>query len=102
MSNKGNSNSSLSINLNSISFAVICLVAIILLVSAILTAVGVYPDVASILKEIAIVVSILLVALYAWNYVKTLNFGWKLSYFLCILVIVLGFILPWVMPYIKK
>lgn len=83
--------------LNKISFYTIGAVAILYLISAILAVCGVSATFVLVLQNIATAILICITAVLAWRYVKPKQTVWKVLYFVLLLVIILGIILPLVM-----
>lgn len=85
-------------SLNKISFYTICAAAIIYLVSIILAAIGGnLAFVAQIFQNIASAIMVCIVAVNAWRYVKSKPTIWKVLYFIVLLVIIVGIIIPLVL-----
>ncbi len=80
--------------INKIAFYTVCAVAIIYLVSAILGACKVQLKVINALQGLATAMLIVLASCLAWRYVAKKQTVWKVLYIVCLLVVVLGIILP--------
>ncbi len=80
--------------LNKISFWVIGAMAILYLVASILSLCGVNLKVVSALQGVATAMAICVAAVLAWRYVKNKQPVWKVLYFVLLLVVLLGIILP--------
>ncbi len=80
--------------LNKISFWVIGAMAILYLVASILSICGVNLKVVSALQGVATAMAICIAAVLAWRYVKNKQTVWKVLYFVLLLVVLLGIILP--------
>ena len=80
--------------INKIAFYTVCAVAIIYLVSAILGACKVQLKVISALQGLATAMLIILASVLAWRYVAKMQTVWKVLYIVCLLVVILGIILP--------
>ena len=80
--------------INKISFYTICAVAILYLVGMILAACGVSSKVVAVLQGLAAAIMICIVAFLAWKYVRSKPTVWKVLYFVVLLVIILGIIIP--------
>ncbi len=93
MSNRKNSSGS-SISLNKISFWLIVATAILYLVAMILHLVGVNSVIVSALQAIATAIMIVVVAILAWRYVRNKPTVWKVLYIVCLLVVIVGIIIP--------
>lgn len=81
------------ISLNKFSFWLICAAAILYLVGIILSAVGL-GDITGYLQSVAAALMICVVAILAWRYVAHKAVVWKVLYFVLLLVIICGLILP--------
>lgn len=80
--------------LNKISFYTICAVAILYLISAILGACKVNLKVVSALQGFATAMLIIIASILAWKYVAKKPAVWKVLFVVCILVVILGIIIP--------
>ncbi len=80
--------------LNKISFWVIGAMAILYLIASILSLCGVNLKVVSALQGVATAMAICIAAVLAWRYVKNKQTVWKVLYFVLLLVVLLGIILP--------
>ena len=80
--------------LNNISFWVIGAMAILYLVASILSLCGVNLKVVSALQGVATAMAICIAAVLAWRYVKNKQTVWKVLYFVLLLVVLLGIVLP--------
>ncbi len=80
--------------LNKVSFWLLCAAAIIYLIGLILSACGVNAMVVQALSNIAAAAMICIVAILAWRYVKPKPAIWKVLYFVVLLVIIAGLIVP--------
>lgn len=80
--------------LNKISFYTICAVAILYLISAILGACKVNLKVVSALQGFATAMLIIITSILAWKYVAKKPAVWKVLFVVCILVVILGIIIP--------
>lgn len=89
---KKSSNNSWGIN--KISMYTMCAVAVLYLVSLVLSLCGVSFKVVTALKDLATAVMICIVAVLAWRYVSKKQTVWKVLYFLCLLVVIIGIIVP--------
>ncbi len=83
--------------LNKISFYTICAVAILYLIAMILAACNVSAVAVAALQGIATAIMICIVAVLAWRYVKNKQMVWKVLYGVCLLVVILGIIIPLVL-----
>lgn len=80
--------------LNKLSFWCIGAMAILYLIASILALCGVNLKVVSALKDCATALAICIVAYLAWKYVRGKQTVWKVLYFVLLLVVILGIILP--------
>lgn len=83
--------------LNKISFWVIVAVTIIYAVSLVLGACGINLVIVSALQGVATAIMITIVAILAWRYVRPKQAVWKVLYFICLLIVIAGIIVPLVM-----
>ena len=83
--------------LNKISFWVIVAVTIIYAVSLVLGACGINLVIVSALQGVATAIMITIVAILAWRYVRPKPAVWKVLYFICLLIVIAGIIVPLVM-----
>lgn len=93
-SNNSSSKHSCPLGTNKVSFYTICAVAILYLVSAILGACGVNLKIISALQGLATAMLIIIASINAWKYVAHKQTIWKVMFLVCLLVVVLGIILP--------
>ena len=82
------------LSVNKISFYMICITAILYLVALILHSVGVNSSIVSVLRSIASAIMIILIAICAWRYVANKPTVWKVLYIVCLLVVIVGIIIP--------
>lgn len=80
--------------LNKISFWTIGTIAILYLIASILAMCGVNLKVVSAMQGLATAFAICIVAFLAWKYVRPKQTVWKVLYFVLLLVVLLGIILP--------
>lgn len=80
--------------LNKISFWCIGAMAILYLIASILALVGCNLKVVAVLQGLATAVAICIVAFLAWKYVRPKQTVWKVLYFVLLLVVLLGIIIP--------
>ena len=93
-SNKRSSGGLRTWGLNKISFWCIGAMAILYLIASILALVGCNLKVVSALQGLATAVAICIVAFLAWKYVRPKQTVWKVLYFVLLLVVLLGIIIP--------
>lgn len=82
------------LSVNKISFYMICITAVLYLVALILHFVGVDSNIVSVLRSIASAIMIILIAICAWRYVANKPTVWKVLYIVCLLVVIVGIIIP--------
>lgn len=82
------------ISVNKISFYMICVTAILYLIALVLHYVGVNSGIVSALRSIASAIMVILIAICAWRYVANKPTVWKVLYFVCLLVVIVGIIIP--------
>jgi hypothetical protein len=80
--------------INKISFYTIGCVAVLYLISSVLSLFGVNLKVISALQGVATAIALSIVAVLAWRYVKHKQDVWKVLYFVLLLVVLIGVILP--------
>ncbi len=80
--------------LNKISFWCIGAIAIFYLIASILALCGITSKVILALQGIATALAICIAAYLAWRYVKPKQTVWKVLYFVLLLVVLLGIIIP--------
>ncbi len=80
--------------LNKISFWTIVAVTILYAVALILAACGVTSVAVSALQGVAAAMMIIIVSILAWRYVKPKPAVWKVLYFVCLLIVIAGIIVP--------
>lgn len=83
--------------LNKISFWTIVAVTILYAVAMILSACGVTSVAVSALQGVAAAMMIIIVSILAWRYVKPKQVVWKVLYFVCLLIVIAGIIVPLVL-----
>ena len=93
-SNKRSSGGIRTWGLNKISFWCIGAMAILYLIASILALVGCNLKVVAALQGLATAVAICIVAFLAWKYVRPKQTVWKVLYFVLLLVVLLGIIIP--------
>jgi hypothetical protein len=81
-------------SLNKISMYTIIAVAVLYLISMILSLVGVNSKIVGALQGIATAVMVCITAVLAWRYVKNKQAVWKILYVVCLLLVVVGVIIP--------
>lgn len=81
-------------SLNKVSLYIIVAVAVLYLVSMILSLVGVSFKIVAALQGVATAIMICIVAVLAWRYVSKKQTVWKVLYIVCLLVVIAGVIVP--------
>lgn len=83
--------------LNKISFWTIVAVTVLYAIALILSACGINATVINALQGIATAIMIVIVAILAWKYVRSKQMVWKVLYFICLLIVIAGIIVPLVL-----
>lgn len=85
--------------LNKISFWTIVAVTILYAISIILAAIGGdgLMTAVKVLQGIATAIMIVIVAILAWKYVRPKQMVWKVLYFVCLLIVIAGIIIPMIL-----
>ena len=83
--------------LNKISFWTIVAVTVLYAIALILSACGINATVINALQGIATAIMIVIVAILAWKYVRSKQMIWKVLYFVCLLIVIAGIIVPLVL-----
>lgn len=91
------SSSRAGVSINKVAFFTICAVAILYLVSMILGACGISLVIIGALQGVATAVLILIVSVLAWRYIAKKQPVWIVLYVICLLVVILGIVLPLVL-----
>ena len=86
--------SSNGFSLNKFSLWVIISVAVLYLVSMILSLCGLNFKIVAALQGVATAIMICIVAVLAWRYVAKKQAVWKVLYIVCLLVVIAGVIIP--------
>lgn len=96
MSKKSNNNGGSKISLNQISFWLLVAAAILYVVGIIFTAIGtdLLKSITSYLLAVATAMMIIVVAILAWRYVAHKPAVWKVLYFVVLLVVLAGLVIP--------
>ncbi len=81
-------------SLNKFSFWLIVVVAVLYLVSTILSACGVASSIIGWIQNVAGAITLCVVAILAWRYVRNKEMVWKVLYFIVLLIAIVGLILP--------
>lgn len=80
--------------LNKISMYTLVAVALLYVISMILSLVGVNLKIVSALQGVATAIMICIVAVLAWRYVRPKQAVWKVLYVLSLLLVIVGVIVP--------
>ena len=80
--------------LNKISFWTIVAVTVLYAIALILSACGINATVVNALQGLATAIMIVIVAILAWRYVRSKQMIWKVLYFVCLLIVIAGIIVP--------
>ncbi len=91
------SSSSSRWGLNKVSMYVMVAVALLYVVSLLLACFNVNSVVVSALQGVASAIMIVIVAILAWRYVRPKQAVWKVLYVLCLLLVIVGIIVPLVL-----
>ncbi len=83
--------------LNKISMYVLVGVAILYVVSLLLACFDVNLIVVSALQGVAAAIMVIIVSILAWRYVKPKQAVWKVLYIICLLLVIVGIIVPLVL-----
>lgn len=84
------------ISLNKVSFWLIAVTAVLYLVAMILHF-FIDPIIVTALQSVATAIMIIVVAILAWRYVRTKPLVWKILYIVCLLVVIIGIVIPLVL-----
>ena len=82
------------ISLNKVAFWLLVVLAILCLVNIILAAIGGFGNIIGYLQAVATAVAVCVVAILAWRYVSHKPTIWKVLYFVVLLVVIAGIIVP--------
>ena len=93
-SSKSTSKKSGGPSLNKISMYTIISVAILYCVSLILSLCGMSFKIVGALQGLATAIMICIVAILAWKYCRNKQTVWKILYFICLLIVIVGIIIP--------
>lgn len=96
-SSQTRSSSSSKWGLNKISMYVLVAVALLYVVSLLLACFDVNLVVVSALQGVAAAVMVVIVSILAWRYVKPKQAVWKVLYVICLLLVIVGIIVPLVL-----
>ena len=81
-------------SINKVSFYLIVTLALLYVVSMILSLVGVASRAVAIMQAVAAAIMILVVATLAWRYVQNRTTVWKILYVICVLLVIVGIVIP--------
>lgn len=93
-SSKNTSKKSGGPSLNKISMYTIVAVAILYCIGLILSLCGTNFKIVSALQGLATAIMICIVAILAWKYCRNKQTVWKVLYFICLLIVIVGIIIP--------
>ena len=83
--------------LSKLAFWTIVAVTLLYATSIILSACGIVSWVVSALQSVATGLLILIAALLGWNHVKFKSVAWKILYIICLVVVIAGVVVPYVL-----
>lgn len=83
-----------SVSLAMVSFYTIVAAAVLYALALILQALQVSAAIVGVLSNIAAAVMVIVVAIVAWRYVASRPMVWKVLYLICLLVVIIGIIIP--------
>lgn len=83
-----------SVSLAMVSFYTIVAAAVLYALALILQALQVNASIVGVLSNIATAVMVIVVAIVAWRYVANRPMVWKVLYLICLLVVIIGIIIP--------
>jgi uncharacterized membrane protein YfcA len=95
-SSSSSSKSSSVWSLNKISMYTLVAVALLYVVSLILSCVDVQFVIVQAMQAVATAIMIVIVSILAWRYVRNKQMVWKVLYVLCLLLVIVGIIIPMV------
>lgn len=81
-------------SLNKISMYTIIAVAILYCVGLILSLCGTGFKIVYVLKDLAVAIMVCIVSILAWKYCRNKQTVWKVLYFICLLIVIVGIIIP--------
>lgn len=83
-------------SLNKISMYTLVAVALLYVVSLVLSCVGLEMVIILAMQAVATAIMIVIVSILAWRYVRSKQMVWKVLYVLCLLLVIVGVIIPMV------
>lgn len=83
-----------SVSLAMVSFYTIVAAAVLYALALILQALQVSAAIVGVLSNIAAAVMVIVVAIVAWRYVASRPMVWKVLYLICLLVVIIGIVIP--------
>ena len=83
-----------SVSLAMVSFYTIVAAAVLYALALILQALQVSAAIVGVLSNIATAVMVIVVAIVAWRYVASRPMVWKVLYLICLLVVIIGIVIP--------
>lgn len=81
-------------SLNKVSFYTLVAVALLYVIGMVFSLVGLPSRAVSALQGVATAIMITIVAILAWRYVDSKQAVWKVLYILCLLLVLVGVIIP--------
>lgn len=94
MAKKSNNSGKSTVSLNKVSFYLIAATAVLYLVAMILSLCSVNLRIVGALQGVATACIIIVAAILAWRYVSKKPAVWKVLYIVCLLVVIIGIIIP--------
>lgn len=82
------------IGINKISFYTLLSMAVLYMISSVLKLIGLGTKIIPYLQGLATAVALCIVAFIAWRYVDGKTTAWKVLYFVVLLIVLVGIILP--------
>ena len=84
-------------SLNKVSMYTLVAVALLYVVSLVLSCVGISLQIVGALQGVATAIMIIIVSILAWRYVRAKQMVWKVLYVLCLLLVLAGIVVPLVL-----
>ncbi len=94
---KSSSSGKTAITLNKVAFYTMAVVAVLYLVAMILSAVGLSSKIVGAMQGVATAIMICIVSVLGWRYVSKKPAVWVVLYVVCLLIVVIGIIVPLVL-----
>lgn len=80
--------------INKVSFWTIAAAAVLYAVSLVLSLCGINLKIVGALQGVATAIMIIIVSILAWRHVRAKQMVWKVLYVICLLIVIVGIILP--------